>query len=75
APFDVIMVTGSVAAVPDAVFDQLNEGGRLVTVEGQGNTGNAMLYTKMNGHVSARAAFNASVMPLPGFEAKPEFVF
>ncbi|MEM1038370.1 MAG: protein-L-isoaspartate O-methyltransferase [Pseudomonadota bacterium] len=75
APFDVILVSGSVDALPDVLCEQLRDGGRLVVVEGQGNTGEARLYTKTNGVVSSRWAFNASVMPLPGFERESGFVF
>ncbi|MEO0548200.1 MAG: protein-L-isoaspartate O-methyltransferase [Pseudomonadota bacterium] len=75
APFDVILVSGSVDALPDVLCEQLRDGGRLVVVEGRGNTGEARLYTKTNGVVSSRRAFNASVMPLPGFERESGFVF
>jgi len=75
APFDVIVISGSVDQLPDALGEQLRDGGRLVVVEGQGNTGEARLYTKTNGVVSSRWAFNASVMPLPGFERETGFVF
>ena len=35
APYDVIFVGGAVDEVPQTLFDQLKEGGRLVTVEGR----------------------------------------
>ena len=34
APFDLIMLSGSVAAVPPALLDQLKPGGRLLTIVG-----------------------------------------
>jgi protein-L-isoaspartate(D-aspartate) O-methyltransferase len=68
APYDVIFVGGSVEEVPQAFFDQLKEGGRLVVVVGQGNAGVARLYLKTAGEVSGRSAFNAAIKPLPGFE-------
>lgn len=75
APYDVILVNGSVDAVPNAIFEQLREGGRLVVVIGQGNAADAMVYTKAGGTISGREVFNASVPPLPGFAKVPEFEF
>ena len=75
APYDVIFVGGSVEEVPEALFGQLREGGRLVVVEGTGNAGVARLYVKSNGFVSGRRAFNAAVKPLPGFERESTFEF
>jgi protein-L-isoaspartate(D-aspartate) O-methyltransferase len=74
APFDVIIVNGAVDEVPQTLFAQLREGGRLVVVEGEGNAGVAKLYGKHDGHVSGRKAFNVSVKRLPGFSKEPAFV-
>lgn len=75
APFDVIVVEGAVDEIPQALFDQLREGGRLVTVVGQGNAGVATIYLRAGGTISARRAFNAAVKPLPGFAKEPQFEF
>ena len=75
APYDVIFVGGSVEEVPQAFFDQLKEGGRLVVVVGQGNAGVARVYLKTAGEVSGRSAFNAAIKPLPGFERVRTFEF
>jgi len=75
APYDVIFLEGSVDEVPQALLDQLKEGGRLVAVEGQGNSGIARLFFKTTGVVSSRGAFNAAIRPLPGFERAREFEF
>jgi protein-L-isoaspartate(D-aspartate) O-methyltransferase len=75
APYDVIFVGGSVEEVPQAFFDQLKEGGRLVVVVGQGNAGVARIYLKTAGEVSGRSAFNAAIKPLPGFERVRTFEF
>ncbi|HEV2901280.1 MAG TPA: protein-L-isoaspartate O-methyltransferase [Pseudaminobacter sp.] len=75
APYDVIFVGGSVEEVPQAFFDQLKEGGRLVAVVGQGNAGVVRLYLKTTGEVSGRSAFNAAIKPLPGFERVRTFEF
>ncbi|PRD41247.1 protein-L-isoaspartate O-methyltransferase [Phyllobacterium phragmitis] len=75
APYDVIVLEGAVDFVPDALFDQLKDGGRLVAVEGLGNAGVAKLYVKDEGIASGRRAFNLAVKPLAGFERKPQFEF
>lgn len=75
APYNVIFVGGSVEEVPAALLDQLAEGGRLVAVEGQGNSGVARLFFRAGGVVTGRRAFNAAIKPLPGFERSHAFEF
>ncbi len=75
APYDVILLDGAVEAVPDALFAQLKEGGRLVGIVGYGRAAPAMLYTKADGDIGGRPVFNAHVQPLPGFRKPAEFVF
>ncbi|MGX5841940.1 protein-L-isoaspartate O-methyltransferase family protein [Mesorhizobium sp. ArgA1] len=75
APYNVILVGGSVEEVPAALLGQLAEGGRLVVVEGQGNAGVARLFFKAGGVVTGRRAFNAAIKPLPGFERIHAFEF
>jgi protein-L-isoaspartate(D-aspartate) O-methyltransferase len=75
APYDVIVVEGAVDLLPQALFAQLAEGGRLVAIEGSGNAGVSRLYLKSGGNVTGRRAFNAAVKPLPGFERTPAFEF
>ena len=72
-PYDVIFVGGAVDQLPDALFGQLKDGGRLVVVEGHGLSGFATRYVKNGDFVSGRKAFNLSVKPLPGFEKEAEF--
>jgi protein-L-isoaspartate(D-aspartate) O-methyltransferase len=74
-PFDLILVNGGVSREPKELLDQLAEGGRLVTILRKGWHGHAYLFTKASGVVSGRAVFDAGAEFLPGFEAKPEFVF
>ncbi len=75
APYDVIFVGGSVDEIPPKLVDQLKVGGRLVAVEGQGNTGRARLYRREAETVAVSTAFNSSVMPLPGFGKEAAFEF
>lgn len=74
-PYDVVLMGGSVEEVPEELFAQIREGGRLVAVEGLGNAGVARLFLKSNGVVTGRRAFNAAIKPLPGFERAHIFEF
>ena len=75
APYDVIVVEGSVDRLPEALHAQLAEGGRLVVVEGRGNAGHARLHIKRDGLVTGRNAFNAAIKSLPEFDLAPSFEF
>jgi protein-L-isoaspartate(D-aspartate) O-methyltransferase len=87
APFDAIVVEGGVEAMPDALFAQLSEGGRLVAVmyggagngqgEGpaQGRVGKATLFRSVRGEVGGRPLFDCAAPLLPGFKKAPAFVF
>ncbi len=74
-PYDLILVNGGVSKEPKELLDQLAEGGRLVAIVGKGWLGHAFLFTKSSGVISGRAVFDAGAEILPGFEAKPQFVF
>jgi protein-L-isoaspartate(D-aspartate) O-methyltransferase len=75
APFDVIFINGAVEFVPDALVQQLAEGGRLVAVEGTGNAASARVYEKNRGIVGSRNVMNCAIKPLPGFQKEVEFTF
>lgn len=76
APYDVIVFGGAVTAVPDAILEQLAEGGRLVAViVGDHGIGKGTLFVRSAGVTSHRVVFDAATPLLPGFAAKPGFVF
>lgn len=75
APYDAIFLNGAVEVIPAILFDQLKDGGRLLTVMGYGGAGRAAVFTKIAGGVSEVFDFNAAIPPLPGFAAPPRFVF
>lgn len=75
-PYDVILIDGAVAAVPDALSRQLGTGGRLVTVLKRGaGMGQGVLMTRVGGVLSYRPLFEAGTPLLPAFQAAPGFVF
>lgn len=74
-PFDVIVLNGAVPEVPQALLDQLKEGGRLVAVVRGNGAGKARLYTKRNGVIGSRDGFDAGTQYLPGFQQAPAFSF
>lgn len=73
APYDVILVSGSVAQVPAALLAQLNQGGRLAAAVGSERLGAARLYVRNGNEFSSRFGFNAALRPLPGFAQAPVF--
>jgi protein-L-isoaspartate(D-aspartate) O-methyltransferase len=76
APYDVIVIGGAVATLPEAVVRQLAEGGRLVTVlRAEDGPGQGLLMTRIEGGVSKRCVFDAATALLPGFAPRPAFVF
>lgn len=75
APYDLIFFNGSVETIPETLYAQLREGGRMVAALGSGNAAQAQIFIKEGGVVSGRAAFNLSIKPLPGFRKTEQFVF
>jgi protein-L-isoaspartate(D-aspartate) O-methyltransferase len=74
-PYDVIFLGGAVEVVPDVLFEQLKEGGRLVSVVGYDRAAQAMLFTRTSEDIGSRPVFNARLHPLPGFNKPKAFVF
>ena len=74
-PFDIILLNGSVADVPDALINQIAEGGRMMAVIVRKGIGRATRFDRINGLVSHRDLFDASIPALPGFSREPGFVF
>ncbi len=76
APYDVILIEGAVEEVPQAITDQLAEGGRLVcVVAGPRSVGKLTVFLRLHGGISRRTEFDAAVPPLPGFQSPPKFEF
>jgi protein-L-isoaspartate(D-aspartate) O-methyltransferase len=75
APFDVIMLNGATEIVPERLYGQLREGGRLVGVFAMTQPPRAIIITVSHGEFGNRALFDTVVPVLPGLERLPAFVF
>jgi protein-L-isoaspartate(D-aspartate) O-methyltransferase len=75
APYDVILLSGAVAEIPAALCRQLADGGRLAGVVGASGVGKGTLVVRVGDTFGRRALFDAVTPVLPGFQAKPKFVF
>jgi protein-L-isoaspartate(D-aspartate) O-methyltransferase len=77
APFDVIVINGSIVDVPEALLAQLKDGGRLAAIvvggDGRRVQPKATLFVKVEGEARGVIHFDASAKPLPGFAPAPCF--
>lgn len=72
-PYDVIIIEGAAEQVPQAILDQLKEGGRIGCLFMEKALGVARIGRKIDGQVTWRYAFNAAAPVLPGFAEEKEF--
>jgi protein-L-isoaspartate(D-aspartate) O-methyltransferase len=80
APFDVILINGTVEVNLDALFAQLKDGGRLVALkrvsgEQTGRASKAVRYEKIGGGMGYRVLFDASAPVLDAFRREEQFTF
>ncbi|MGX9431659.1 MULTISPECIES: protein-L-isoaspartate O-methyltransferase family protein [Bradyrhizobium] len=75
APFDVIFLNGATEIVPQELYEQLREGGRLVGVFALSQPQRAAVVTHTHGDFGHRPLFDAVAPLLPGLERLPAFVF
>ena len=75
-PYNAILLCGAVAAVPQALFDQLKPGGRLLAIVGREPVMQAVLYTKGGqGQLTQQALFDTLAPALTGMQPASEFTF
>lgn len=76
APFDVIVLSGSVAEVPDALLAQLKVGGRLSAIVGFEPAMRAVLITRSDDQgLERRVLFDTVAQRLQGFAEPSRFHF
>ena len=73
-PYDVILLEGAVAEVPEAITGQLKDGGRIVAIFAEGTLGVVRIGYRIDDAISWRFSFNATAPLLPGFEATRAFI-
>src|SRR5574343_914108 len=75
-PYDAIVVSGSVPAVPEALLKQLRVGGRMAVIVGEAPVVEAQLITCTGEGVYNTVNLFETVVPaLDGADAKPSFSF
>lgn len=74
-PYDAIIIEGAVASMPQALLEQLKDGGRLVAVLTEGGVSQAAHWRRIGQAFDHIAAFDAAAPLLPGFERATGFVF
>ncbi len=75
APYDAIMIAGSVPDVPRTLLDQMKDGGRLVAVVERDGIGRLMQWRRLGGAFDSRVISEVNAPKVPGFERPAAFVF
>jgi len=75
APYDVIYVDGAVESLPDELFEQLGDGGRLVAVVVENGIGRATRFIRKNARNSGNVIFDANAQLFAEFSQPQDFVF
>jgi len=76
APFDAILLSGSVAEVPAVLLSQLKLGGRLAAIVGDEPVMRAQLITRVGeAEYATRTLFDTVAPRLQGFAARNSFAF
>lgn len=72
-PYDVILLQGGVAELPNSIVGQLKDGGRIAVIFVEGALGVVRIGYKIDGQVNWSYAFNANAPVMPGFEKQHAF--
>lgn len=72
-PYDVVVLQGAIEHLPEALSDQVKEGGRIACLFMEGALGAVRIGYRIDGEISWRFAFNAGAPVLPGFERHAAF--
>ena len=74
-PFEAILVNGRIETRPQALLDQLADGGRLACVMGPDRAAKATLFVRAGDAFGARPLFDAALPALGAFAAEAGFAF
>ncbi|MWD26982.1 methyltransferase domain-containing protein [Aquicoccus sp. SCR17] len=72
-PYDVVILQGAVERLPEAITEQVKDGGRIACLFSEDRLGVVRIGYKIDGEISWRFAFNAGAPVLPGFERETAF--
>lgn len=75
APYDVILLEGASEVIPEGLYRQLKDGGRLLGIMPAGQLQRATIVTRSRDDFGTRVLFDASEPVLPGLGLVPEFAF
>ena len=75
APYDLILIVGAVEFLPDAIVDQMVDGGRLGTALIDRGLTRLIVGQKVAGAFGFLSIADAGVAPLPGFARSRPFTF
>ncbi|NBQ39042.1 MAG: protein-L-isoaspartate O-methyltransferase [Alphaproteobacteria bacterium] len=75
APYDIILMNGRCEQIPQSLFQQLKEGGRLVAIVGNAVASEVRVYTLSDRSVGEKRLMSASGSLLSGFIQVSGFVF
>jgi protein-L-isoaspartate(D-aspartate) O-methyltransferase len=73
--YDAIVFTGSMEVIPDEVFAQLNEGGKVFAIVGKAPVMHAKIARRVGESLVERTLFETVVAPLINAAKAPAFVF
>ena len=72
-PYDTIMIQGAVEEIPQAITDQLREGGHIGAIFAEGALGVVRVGHKIDGQISWRFSFNAGAPLIADFRKTSAF--
>lgn len=75
APYDLILIDGAVEFIPDALVDQLKDGGRIGTALVERGVSRLIVGRKAGGGFGYHSLTDAGTPALPGFERPRAFTF
>ncbi|USI72688.1 protein-L-isoaspartate O-methyltransferase family protein [Sphingomonas morindae] len=75
APYALILIEGGVEQIPQALCDQLAEGGRLLGGLVRNRLSQLVYGKKVGGHIGFAAFADIDTARLPGFAPEPAFTF
>ena len=75
APYDAILIDGAIEFVPDAIVDQLKDGGAIGFTALEGGVSRLTVGRKAGGALGVRTIADNAVPPLPGFKRPRAFTF